>query len=294
MFASFQTLARPVESAGIALHSGARVRLKLVPSARCGLVFARVDLPGAPEIAASPEAISHTTHATTLQQNGALVSTTEHLLAALWMSGITHCRIELDGPEVPIWDGSARDWCRLLQDAGTVSIAPHAGSSSTRNGERPIYGLRAPVWVESGTSSVLALPHACLRVSVFADFGRSYLEEQLFDAVISPQLFNDDIASSRTFTLEEWIEPLRAQGLIRGGSTENAIVLGADAPLVPLRFSNELARHKALDLLGDIALMMAPEGGLLNAHFIANRAGHALHQKWMARCQEQKSLVRLQ
>ncbi len=289
---SFQTLARSVESMGIGLHSGATVRLRLMPRERCGIVFVRVDLPDAPEIAASLAAISQTRHATTLQQNGAQVSTTEHLMAALWMSGITHCRIELDGPEVPIGDGSARDWCLLLAEAGSVPV-PENADSSTRNQARPVYALRQAVYVETGNASVLALPHEGLRVSIFADFGRAYLTEQLFDAAISPEVFTNEIATARTFTLEEWIAPLRSQGLIAGGTTENAIVLGQEASLVPLRFPDELARHKALDLLGDVALMLAPAGGLLNAHFIASRAGHALHQQWMKRCLEQNALVAL-
>lgn len=288
----FQTLARTIETSGIALHAGTQVRLRLLPTDRCGLFFVRTDLVGAPEIAASPAAISHTTHATTLQVDDASVSTTEHLLAALWMNGITHCRIELDGPEVPILDGSARDWCRLLADAGSVAIAPLSSTrSDKKNGSRPVWNLRAPVYVEIGNSSVLALPHDALRVSVWADFGRSYLAPQLFDAAISPEFFAREIAPARTFTLEEWIEPLRAQGLIRGGTTENAIVLGEAAPLMPLRFDDELARHKILDLLGDIALLCAPDGSFLNAHFIANCAGHALHQQWMMRCLHQHALV---
>lgn len=296
-FPHFQTLQRAVETTGIGLHSGAEIRLRLVPRAQCGVVFARLDLPGAPEIAVKSDAISHTTHATTLQENGASVSTTEHLLAALWMCDITHCRVEVDGPEVPIWDGSARDWCRLIAAAGTVQVAQNAAAtstSSTRSDARPIWALREPVFVENGTSSVLALPHHKLRASIFADFGRDYLEPQLFDITLSSAVFDEEIAPARTFTLEEWIEPLRAQDLIAGGTTENAIVLGKTAPSVPLRFPNELARHKALDLLGDMALLFAPDGGILRAHFVACRAGHGLHQQWMKRCIAQNALVRLE
>lgn len=299
----FQTFRQSVRIAGIGLHSGADVSVQLSLRDRCGIVFVRTDLPGAPEVEASFAAISSTTHATTLCQGEASVSTTEHLLAALWMFGITHARIELDGPEVPILDGSALDWCRLLQEAAvvevksTLSAQPDEekvpfGEADRVSSARPRWALREPVLVESGNASVLALPHESLRISTFVDFRPEYLAPQLFDGVVSQEVFVQEIAPARTFTLEEWIEPLRAQGLIQGGSVENALVLGREAPFSALRFSNELARHKVLDLLGDIALLFAPDGGMVQAHFIALRAGHSLHRQWMARCREQNALVR--
>lgn len=296
---TFQTLQRSVEIVGVGIHSGAPIRAILRPSQQCGIVFVRRDLPDSPEIWAAPSQISDTTHATTLRCGEASLSTPEHLMAALWMSGITHCRIEIDGPEIPILDGSARDWCALLDNAGIKEIeaqSDESALSSTRK-TRPIFGLRTPLLfqsrAESGDVSVFALPHDALRVSVFADFGRGYLASQLFDGEISTEFFRREIAAARTFALEEWVEPLRARGLIQGGTPENALILGRNAPLSPLRFSEELARHKALDLLGDIALLLAPSGGILRAHFIAMRAGHTAHHGWMKRCLEEKSLIRL-
>ena len=300
----FQTFRQGVRVAGIGLHSGAQVSVRLLPCDRCGIVFVRTDLPDAPEIEASLAAISSTTHATTLCQGEASVSTTEHLLASLWMLGITHARIEVDGPEIPILDGSAAGWCRLLEEAGSVAVnAPFSQNNQNAfqagkaadfvSSARPVWALREPVLVENGNSTVLALPHDHLRVSTFVDFRPEYLAPQLFDGVMSQDVFAQEIAGARTFTLEEWIEPLRAQGLIRGGSVENALVLGRESPFSALRFSNELARHKVLDLLGDIALLFAPEGGLVQAHFIALRAGHSLHRQWMAHCREQNALVRI-
>ncbi len=299
----FQTFGQSVRIAGIGLHSGATVSIQLSPRDRCGIVFVRTDLPNAPEIEASFAAISSTTHATTLCHNEASVSTTEHLLAALWMFGITHARIELDGPEVPILDGSALGWCRLLQEAAVVEVKSTLfaqpdeekvpfGEADRVSSARPRWTLREPVLVESGNACVLALPHDYLRISTFVDFRPEYLAPQLFDGVVSQEVFVPEIAPARTFTLEEWIEPLRSQGLIQGGSVENALVLGREAPFSALRFSNELARHKVLDLLGDIALLFASDGGLVQAHFIALRAGHSLHRQWMMRCREQNALVR--
>jgi len=271
MSVPFLTLRRAAVIEGIALHCGERVTVRLVPSQSCGLIFARTDLPGAPEIAATFSSITHTTHATTLAHNGVRLATTEHLLAALWMNGITHCRIEVDGGEIPILDGSAREWQSLIEDAGLQETG----------GARPITALREPIWVGDGAAGILGLPHPALRVSVAVDYGRDYLAPQIFDATLSTDTWRSEIAPARTFTLEEWIAPLRAAGLIRGGGEDNAIVLRAERPSSPLRFPNELARHKALDVLGDMALLCGENGAVLGAHFVAVRAGHELHRRWM-------------
>lgn len=276
-------LQREIEMQGIGLHSGARVVARLKPRDEVGIVFARVDLPGAPEIAADWRHIARTTHATTLEHQGISVSTTEHLLAALWALGVTNCRIELDAPEVPILDGSAAPWCRYISEAGTVEVAS----------ERPVWGLRAPVWVQAGEASLLGLPYSGFRLSCAVDFDCSYAGPQVVDVEVSARTFETELASARTFTKAEWIEPLRAQGLIRGGSTDNAIVLGADAPSSPWRMDNELARHKALDVVGDVALLFGSNGGVLQAHLVATRAGHGLHQAWMREVLRQDALIEL-
>lgn len=308
----FQTLRAPVETRGVGLHSGALIGARLLPRDEIGIVVTRVDLPGAPDVPATLSCVTGTTHATTLQFGEACVSTTEHLLAALWTSGITHCRIELDGPEVPILDGSAADWCRLLQAVGTR--APNeseanqgAPNESLHDGKapgadaldadlvrarRPLWGLREPVWIAQGDAFVLGLPHDALRVSVAVEYVPVYVGRQSFDAVITREFFEREIAPARTFTLLEWLEPLRAQGLIRGGSVDNAVVLGADGPSSPWRFADEVARHKTLDVLGDIALLFSADGGRLHAHLVATRAGHGAHRLWMEECLRRDALVR--
>lgn len=267
----FQTLKEPLRTEGVGLHSGAIVRVEIVPREECGLVFTRGDLPQRPQIPASVRAIGSTLHATVLEKNGAQVSTPEHLLAALWSYGVTHAEIILDGPEVPILDGSARLWCELLEAAQLQTLA----------GARPEYSLRAPVAVFERDGCVLGLPHDQFRVTADVEYGLEYLEPQVAACNVSAQTFRDELAPARTFTLESWIEPLRAQNLIRGGTLENALVLGGDAPLSPLRFPNEPARHKAMDAVGDLSLLFGAEGGVLRAHVFAARAGHGLHQKWM-------------
>jgi UDP-3-O-[3-hydroxymyristoyl] N-acetylglucosamine deacetylase len=265
----------------VGLHTGVSVRARLLPQSEPGIVFARTDQGGA-RIRASWSQVTRTVHATMLEENGVSVLTTEHLLASLWAMDVTNCTVELDGPEVPILDGSAEGWCDLIRRAGVVEAAPRI--------ERPVYTLDCPVWVEEGAGSVLALPHRELRVTVLAAFPG--LEPQAADNVVDAERFPTELAPARTFTLEEWIEPLRAQGLIQGGSTDNALVLTRGVPSAPYRFENELARHKALDVVGDIALLFAGDGGLLRAHFIATRAGHGLHRKWMEECMRLDALVR--
>ena len=279
---NFQTLSRAVETSGVALHCGRIVRLRIVPREQCGIVFARIDLPGAPEIESCLENVTTTKHATTLEQNGASVSTTEHLLAALWCEGITHARIEIDGPEVPIGDGSAGLWIDLIGQAQPRELP----------GARPVFGLAAPVWVEE-SGSVLGFTHDALRVSVAVRYDRAWLAPQVFDCVVSPDAFRREIAAARTFTLEEWIEPLRAAGLIQGGALDNAVVVGKDELLSPLRFEDEMARHKTLDVLGDIALLFGQNGGVLHAHIVATRAGHGLHRAWMDAACNSEALVRI-
>lgn len=278
-----RTLQRAACAEGIGLHTGKDVRVNLVPREQAGLVFARIDLPGTPEIAAALRNVSHTTHATTLGRGEATVSTTEHLLAALWCNGVSNCRIEIDGPEVPIFDGSALEWQTVLEGAGFRDLP----------GLRPVYGLRETVEVSHGAASVRGENCEGLQIHIDVEYGREYLEKQIYEAEVSGQVWRDELAPARTFTLEEWIEPLRDQGLIKGGSPDNAVVLYEENTSLPLRFPTELARHKGLDLLGDIALLFGEDGGTINARFTAVRAGHELHRRWMAECLEKNALIRI-
>jgi UDP-3-O-[3-hydroxymyristoyl] N-acetylglucosamine deacetylase len=279
---NFQTCERAVELEGIGLHSGTIVRLRIVPREETGMVFVRVDVPGAPEIPVDGAHVTATQHATTLAANNTSVSTTEHLLAALWCAGITNARLEINGPEVPILDGSAAPWIDLLEQAGVRALP----------GARPVYELTQPVWSEIDGASVLGVPHEALRLSVAVRYERAWLVPQTYDGIVTARSFAKELAAARTFTLEEWIDPLRAAGLIRGGSTENAVVLHANATSSEFRFANEIARHKALDVLGDIALLFGQNGGVLQAHLIAVRGGHGAHRAWMQTAVESGALVR--
>ena len=266
-----RTLARPVTASGIGLHSGAPVHVRLVPSERVGLVFVRTDLPGIPEVAADLAHIAGTTHATTLQREAVTVGTPEHLLAALWASGVTACRIELSASEVPILDGSALPWLELIRAGGEAALP----------GLRPRLALAEPVWWEGGGASVLGLPYPGFRLSAAVNFDAPHAGAQCIDLEVTPESFAQELAPARTFALETWLPHLQQAGLIRGGSTGNAILISSDGPSSPWRLPNELARHKALDAVGDLALLAAPTGAVFAGHLIAVRAGHGAHAAWM-------------
>ncbi len=274
----FATLGRAIEVTGVGLHTGQKVRAVLKPAERAGIQFARLDLPGAPRVSAEWSNVTATTHATTLQEGIARALTTEHLLAALWASGITHCLVELDAPEVPILDGSARPWCAAIADAGTREL----------DEARPVLELRHPVWIEQGATSVLGVPAPEFRVTVAVNFDVSHAGAQVFDSVITPQTFASEIAAARTFTLQEWLEPLRRADLIKGGSLDNAVLIGKEGWSSPPRYANELARHKALDAVGDLALLFGASN--FRGHIIATRAGHGAHRAWMEACRASDAL----
>ena len=278
------TLERAVEIQGIGLHCGSVVNLRLEPSEEIGWVFTREDLPAAPAIPARASSIAQTTHATVLAHENATVSTVEHLLAALWTQNITHCRIVLDGPEVPILDGSALPWCKYLQRAGRRVLTQ----------KRPIYALRHEVCVQRGDAYLWALPHNDLRLSARVQFETHWDSTQSVDLDVDADSFARELAPARTFTLPAWLEPLRAAGLIKGGSLDNALLLEDNGPSSPWRLENELARHKALDVLGDLALLFGENGGALHAHLIALKAGHELHRLWMQGCLNSGALQALE
>jgi UDP-3-O-[3-hydroxymyristoyl] N-acetylglucosamine deacetylase len=279
----FQTLKNPLVVEGVGLHSGARARVEILPRRECGLVFVRADLPGCPRIPACARHIGSTLHATTLEADGAQITTPEHLLAALWSYGVTHAEIVVDGWEIPILDGSARPWCDLIETAQIQTLP----------GARPEYSLLEPVAVYERGGCVIGLPYDKFRVTTDLEYEVDYLATQIAACDVSTQSFRDELAPARTFTLEKWIQPLRAQNLIRGGTLENALILGQTAPLTPLRFPNELARHKAMDVIGDISLLFGLDGGVLRAHLIAVRAGHGMHQRWMQEVLRAQALTQI-
>ncbi len=264
---SQQTLARPVTFRGVGLHTGADVSLTFQPApAGSGLRFVRCDLPGAPEIPVEPGNARHDARGlrrTVLACNGAEVHTVEHVLAAVSGMQIDNLRLELDGMEAPEPpDGSARAFAELLRDAGRVD----------QKLPRQYHEIHQPVAYQEDGVQLLAVPHEGCRLSFTIQFDNPLIGTQYRSLEITPETFLREVAPARTFSLYEDVEKMRAAGMIRGGSLQNAVVVKGDRVLNEegLRFPDEFVRHKILDLLGDLTLLGRP----LRGHVLAVRSGH--------------------
>jgi UDP-3-O-[3-hydroxymyristoyl] N-acetylglucosamine deacetylase/3-hydroxyacyl-[acyl-carrier-protein] dehydratase len=258
-----QTLRQAATFAGIGLHSGNRVNMTFQPAApKSGIRFRRVDLEGKPEIEARIENVADTARSTTLARGNTRIHTVEHVLAAFAGYGIDNVMVELDANEPPIGDGSAREYCKLIQRAGIVAQPE----------KKEPYALTELIEFEAGDTLMSAFPHDRLKIScTSADKAGRYT--QLFSLEVTPESWERELADARTFCFFEEIEYLIKNGLIKGGSLENAVVIRDDAVLTtePLRYPDEFVRHKVLDLLGDLSLLGRP----LCAHVIAIRPSHA-------------------
>ena len=261
-----QTLGASFELSGIGLHSGVVTHVRVLPAeAGEGRYFVRVDLPDSPQIPARVKAVVSTTLSTELGEGSARVRTVEHLLCALAGSGVDNARIEIDGPEVPLLDGSALEWVKAISQVGVVPFDSSPESS---------FILQEPVWVYDGDAFVAALPAPLTRFSYGIDFDLAAIGNQWHSWCPGQESFAQAIAPARTFGLAHQIEQLQTAGLIKGGSLDNALVCGSQGWInPPLRFSNEPARHKLLDLVGDLSLL----GDFPVAHILAYKASHNLH-----------------
>ncbi|WP_298904442.1 UDP-3-O-acyl-N-acetylglucosamine deacetylase [uncultured Nostoc sp.] len=266
------TLAAQIIQTGVGLHSGVSTQVRILPAeAGSGRYFVRVDLPDLPIIPAQVAAVSHTVLSTQLGKGEVSVRTVEHLLAALSGMGVDNARIEIDGPEVPLLDGSASVWTANIAQVGLVS--------QPVNNQVPL-AVTEPIWVYQGDAFVCALPAPETRFSYGIDFDLPAIGNQWHSWSLSAELgkasasFAAEIAPARTFGLQHQIEHLQKTGLIKGGSLDNALVCGSEGWLnPPLRFANEPVRHKILDLVGDLSLL----GTFPSAHFLAYKASHNLH-----------------
>jgi UDP-3-O-[3-hydroxymyristoyl] N-acetylglucosamine deacetylase len=258
------TIRRQVEVAGIGLHSGARVRLRLRPAAAGdGVRFVRTDLGGA-IIPATPQHLATCSYATQLRRGEASVLTVEHLLSALYGMEVDNAVAELDGPEVPILDGSAVPFLDLLAGAGVRALGQ----------PRRYLQVTRPVALVDQGKEIVALPAADFRVSYRIDFPHPAIGRQERTVILSPIVYAREVAPARTFTFVREVDALREAGLAQGGSLTNAVVLDDERLLnATLRFDDEFVRHKILDLVGDLALLGRP----LLGHVMALKAGHDLH-----------------
>ncbi|NNE66867.1 MAG: UDP-3-O-acyl-N-acetylglucosamine deacetylase [Pyrinomonadaceae bacterium] len=259
------TLTKRVSASGIGLHTGVEVNIELAPApSNSGYIFVRTDLDDF-EIPASAEYTSHCSYATTLLRNGVVLSTCEHLLSALYGSGIDNCFIRLDNIELPIMDGSSEDFVGLIEKAGIKKLrAP-----------RRYFKVLQKVEFEIDDRKMSIEPADRLEIECTIDFPHPLIETQTFDFVLDNGSFGREIASARTFGFTHEIEMLRKANLARGGSLDNAIVLSDEGMLNkgPLRYKDEFVRHKILDIIGDIALLGMPVLGKIRAE----KSGHAIH-----------------
>jgi UDP-3-O-[3-hydroxymyristoyl] N-acetylglucosamine deacetylase / 3-hydroxyacyl-[acyl-carrier-protein] dehydratase len=236
-----QTLREPVSHAGIGLHSGNRVSMTFLPAPpNTGLRFRRVDLDGKPEIDAKIENVSDTTRSTTLSKGNVRIHTVEHVLATFAGYGIDNAIIELDANEPPIGDGSARTYCQMIQSAGAIF------QGEPRNFLR----IQSPIHYQSGETSLAVFPHDKLKISCTSS-DRQGRFTQFYSLELTPEAWELEVSSARTFCFFEEIEFLIKNGLIKGGSLENAVVIREDAVLTnePLRYPEECVRHKILDII---------------------------------------------
>ena len=258
-----QTLAKPASFSGVGLHSGTKVSMTLLPAPpNSGITFRRVDLDSRAEIPAQVGYVAETDRATTLSRGNAKVQTVEHVLAALYGFGVINAVVELDSSEPPVAAGSARQFCKMIREAGVEAQAERV---------EPIQITEPIEYTHDGTVMSIT-PHDGFKITcTSSDKGGRFT--QFFSVELTPETWESEIAHARTFCFYEEIEYLIKNGLIRGGSLENAIVIRDDAVLTaePMRYREEFVRHKILDIIGDLSLVGAP----LRGHVVAVKPGHA-------------------
>lgn len=263
-----RTIAAPAVVEGVGFITGARVRLRFLPAARdAGVAFRRTDLPGAPTVLARAAGVSGTQRRTTLGQQNATITLVEHVLAALAGLRIDNCVVELDGAEPPGLDGSAAGFVTALAGVGAV----------TQHARRPIYGPSQPVIVRTpgATLGLHPAPGTELRISYRLDYGAGApILPQTYTLAVTPESFVSDICRCRTFLTEAEAGAIRAQGIGKHLTGADLLVFGPRGPIDnAVRYADEPARHKVLDLIGDLALC----GFDLAGHVVAYRSGHSLN-----------------
>jgi UDP-3-O-[3-hydroxymyristoyl] N-acetylglucosamine deacetylase len=271
------TLASPAETSGSGLHTAVTVHLRLLPAPPdTGYVFVRTDLGGF-EIPATVESVAHCSYATTLMRTGVMLSTVEHLLAALRGAGLDNAYIEVDNLELPIMDGSSEAFTEMIERAGLVK-QPLA---------RRALLVRETVAVEQGNRRIRIEPNEAFEIDCMIDFKHPLIGTQHLSFEMTDGAFGREISPARTFGFTEEIEALRRANLIRGGSLDNAIVLTPEGMLnqTRLRFPDEFVRHKILDIVGDLALLGMPILGRVHAE----RSGHILHAALMSKLLRQRT-----
>ncbi|AJQ25959.1 UDP-3-O-acyl-N-acetylglucosamine deacetylase [Pelosinus fermentans] len=257
------TIAKAITYTGIGLHSGQDVTITIKPAPPdTGIVFARIDLPGAPQVAATANNVTNAMRATTLEKGLAKVFTVEHLLAAFFAMEVDNCLVEINAVEPPVADGSSLPFVQMIQEAGVVE----------QNTSRQFVSVTEAQTVRVNDKFIAILPYDGFRVTFTSINSHPMLGVQFGDYEITRDSFISEIASARTIGFMHEVEQLKSQGLALGGSLENAVVYDDVKALTPLRFQDELVRHKILDIIGDLAL-----AGRIRGHVIAVKSSHALN-----------------
>jgi UDP-3-O-[3-hydroxymyristoyl] N-acetylglucosamine deacetylase/3-hydroxyacyl-[acyl-carrier-protein] dehydratase len=258
-----QTLGQSARFAGVGLHSGNRVEMTFLPAPpNSGIRFRRMDLEGQPEIEARVDNVSTTQRSTSLSKGNAKILTVEHVLAAFAGRGIDNAIVELDANEPPIGDGSARAYVKMIQEAGVTA----------QDEPREMFRISSPISYQKDETNISVFPHEGLKITCTSADSKGRFT-QFYSLEVTPETWEHELADARTFCFFEEIEYLIKNGLIKGGSLENAVVIRDDAILTtePLRYPEEFVRHKMLDILGDLSLVGCPIAG----HVVAVKPSHS-------------------
>jgi UDP-3-O-[3-hydroxymyristoyl] N-acetylglucosamine deacetylase/3-hydroxyacyl-[acyl-carrier-protein] dehydratase len=257
-----KTIEREISYSGIGLHTGVKTKINFKPAPPdSGIKFVRVDLPGQPVIEANISNVVGIKRGTTIGKNGVEIHTVEHLMAAFYGMGIDNLIIEIDSKELPVADGSSLPYLEVLKKSGI----------KTQDVPKKYFVINQPIEFSDGDKQLIALPYDGFKISCTIDYNHPVLKTQFFSSVITEEVFERELAPSRTFCFDYEIETLKKQGLAKGGTLDNAIVVGEKGiHNKNLRFTDEFVRHKVLDLIGDLYLL----GKFLKAHIIVIKCGH--------------------
>ncbi len=273
-----QTLRRAVKCVGIGLHSGKEVTLTINPApANHGIKFVRTDLAHKPVISAHFRNVIDTSLATTVGEDGVIVSTIEHLMATFAGLHIDNALLEMDAYEAPIMDGSAGPFASMVREAGIAD----------QSAKRYYFVVKKPIEMAENGKKVGLYPADVPRVTCSIDFDHPLLRSQSYSVTLEDGFFEQEISRARTFGFLDEVDYLKQNGFAKGGSLENAIVIDKDNILNPegLRYENEFIRHKILDCIGDLSLLGMPIMG----HIVAHKSGHALNHALLQAFIDRKS-----
>lgn len=265
-----RTIKKPATCSGLGVHSGKRVNLTIKPTdANHGIKFKRIDLPNAPLIAAHFNQVVDTSLATVIGTEGCIVSTIEHLMASFSGLAIDNAIVEVDSYELPIMDGSAGPFTAMIRSAGIEEL----------ESPRCYFTVKAPIEIEENGKSVGVYPSSDYRISYTIDYDHPLIKRQNHTLVVTAESYEKEISTARTFGFLHELETMQKFGLAKGGSLDNAVVIGKNDILNEdgLRFADEFVRHKILDAIGDFSLLGMPVLG----HVVVHKSGHAFNHAFL-------------